>query len=428
MILVSEASRLSGRCLIPASKSHTIRAVLLATLAHGASMIRNPLESEDAHAARRACRAFGAKIDEEYEGGKAWRVEGIGGDPQPPEDVIDIANSGTSCRLAIGAASLGSGYSVFTGDASVRGRPMEPLLGPLRNLGAEAFSTKGDGTLPVVVRGPLRGGVTEVEGFSSQFLSSLLLCAPLSAEGVEIRPLDLRERPYAEMSLLWLDRLGVRYERNAYEWFRIPGGQRYEAFDCHVPGDFSTATFLLCAAAMTDSQVCLEGLDMLDCQADKAVIDYLREMGARITIDDDGIHVSGGDLRGCELDLCDSPDALPALAVAGCAAAGETRLVNVAQARLKETDRIAVMCSELKKLGADIEELEDGLVIRQSALLGGTVEGFDDHRIVMSLAIAGCIAKAPVRVTAAEAVNVSYPAFLDDFQRLGASIRLESTA
>ncbi|MBI3091599.1 MAG: 3-phosphoshikimate 1-carboxyvinyltransferase [Candidatus Tectomicrobia bacterium] len=424
MILVSEASRLLGRCLIPASKSHTIRAVLLATLAHGASIIRNPLESEDAQAALTASRAFRAEVETTYEEG-AWRIEGIGGLVRPPDDVINIANSGTSCRLAIGAASLGGGYSVFTGDASVRSRPMEPLLAALRNLGAEAFSTRGNGKLPVVVRGPLRGGRTAVEGFSSQFLSSLLLCTPLSAEGAEIHPVDLRERPYVEMTLLWLDRLGIRYERDGYASFRVPGGQHYEGFDCLVPGDFSTATFALCAAAMTDSQVTLQGLDMQDCQADKAVVAYLRRMGADIAINDEGIHVRGGELRGCELDLCDTPDALPALAVVGCVAAGETRLVNVPQARVKETDRIAAMRSELKKLGADIEEREDGLVVRQSALQGGLVEGYGDHRIVMSLAIAGLVAKQPVRITTAEAVNVSYPRFLEDFQRLGAALRLE---
>ncbi len=435
MILVSEPSQLTGRCLIPASKSHTIRALMLATLAHGASIIRNPLDSEDAQAAVRACRALGAEIDLSYqpepegEGceatGPSWLVGGTGGSPHVPDDVIDIGNSGTSCRLALGVASLGSGYSVFTGDASVRSRPMEPLLAALRNLGAEAFTTKGDGNLPAVIRGPLRGGRTEVEGMVSQYLSSLLICTPLCAEGAELRPINLRERPYVEMTLRWLDRAGIRYERDGYALFHVLGNQRYEAFDSLVPGDFSSATFPLCAAAITGSNVDVLGLDMQDAQGDKAVVNYLREMGVEIREEGKAIRVSGGDLRGCELDLNDTPDALPALAVVGCSAAGETRLVNVPQARIKETDRIAAMCRELGKLGADIEELPDGLIVRQSRLSAGAVEGYGDHRIVMSMALAGLIASGPVRVSSAEAIGVTYPTFVEDFQRLGAAMRLE---
>lgn len=419
MILAVEKSNLRGDVWIPSSKSHTIRAVALATLARGESTIINPLISEDTNSCVQACRALGAKI----EVGRQWAVQGVAGEVAAPADVINVGNSGTTCRVAIGIASLGKGYSVFTGDASTRSRPMGPLLESLKELGAIAFSTKGDGKLPVVVGGALKGGSTRVDGITSQYVTSLLISTPLAPADSVIEVVRLNEKPYVEMTLSWLDRLGIIYERRGLEYFKIKGSQSYSAFKASVPGDFSSATFFLCAAAITNSEVTLKGLDMADPQGDKKVIDMLRAMGARIEVAPDGINVFGGaQLHGIELDLNDTPDALPAMAVVGCCASGRTILRNVPQARIKETDRIAVMRTALEKMGADIKEMPDGLIIHNSRLRGSKVSGWGDHRVVMSLAIAGFVADGKTEIDTAESIAVTFPNFASLMESLGARI------
>jgi 3-phosphoshikimate 1-carboxyvinyltransferase len=422
MELVAEQSALRGTVEIPASKSHTIRAVAIASLADGVSEIINPLVSEDSDAAVAACRALGARVEQ----GERWVVTGTGGRVSTPEDVVNMMNSGTSTRMALGMASLGTGYAVFTGDASLRTRPMGSLLEALARLGATAFSTRGDGRLPAVVRGPIRGGETAVEGTTSQYVSSLLICTPLAERDTQISVANLRERPYVEMTMRWLDSQRIRYLNDNFEMFVVEGRQAYHPFVRSVPGDFSSATFFLCAAAITDSDLTLVGLDMEDVQGDKRVVDMLRAMGARITVQETGLRVQGGDLRGTELDLNDTPDALPSLAVVGCCARGETRLVNVPQARIKETDRIAALRQELGKMGADVEELPDGLILRRSSLRGARVDGRGDHRVVMALALAGLVAQGTTRVTTAEAIRVTFPNYVELMAQSGARMRLTS--
>ena len=227
------------------------------------------------------------------------------------------------------------------------------------------------------------------------------------------------------MTLWWLDRLGIRYERQGYEEFFVYGNQSYPSFRQAIPGDFSSATFFLCAAAMTDSDVTLKGLDLSDPQGDKQVIDMLAAMGARIESGPDGIRIRGGELKGAELDLNDTPDALPALAVVGCKARGTTRLLNVPQARIKETDRIAVMAREITRMGGRIQELPDGLVIEESNLQGTEVDGHGDHRVAMSLAVAGLIADGTTAIRTAEAISVTFPNFPELLARLGARVTLD---
>jgi len=226
------------------------------------------------------------------------------------------------------------------------------------------------------------------------------------------------------MTLRWLEKQEVMPQNQNYERFIIPGGQTYLPFTEVIPADFSSATFFLCAAAITNSWVMLHDLDMGDTQGDKEIVNYLKEMGAQVEITPKGIRIRGADLRGRELDLNNTPDALPALAVVGCFAWGETILKNVPQARIKETDRIAVMAQSLRQMGADIEELPDGLVIRQSVLQGTTVDGASDHRVVMALAVAGLRAQGTTCITSAEAMSVTFPTFPDLMNELGANMRL----
>jgi len=416
--LATEGSSLSGSVRIPGSKSHTIRALVIATLADGRSALRAPLESLDTEACVRICRGLGARIDL----GEVWWVTGTGGELATPDNVLDVGNSGTTLYVTLATAALGRGWSVFTGDEQIRSRPAGPLLDALRGLGAEAFSTRGDGRAPLVIRGPLRGGRIAIECPTSQYLTSLLLNCPLSECDTEIEVLKLNERPYVEMTLGWLDAQGIRYKHEDMRRVRVHGGQAYTAFDRAIPADFSSATFFLCAAAITGSEVTLLGLDRDDTQGDKAVVEMLAAMGAEVEWLPDGLRIRGRGLKGGEFDLNATPDALPSMAVAACFASGETRLVNVPQARIKETDRIAVMHQELAKMGARIEERPDGLVIQGGTLRGAVVDGHTDHRVVMALAVAGMAASGRTEVTTAEAAAVTFPTFVDLMAKLGARI------
>lgn len=418
MNFVCQKSRLRGEVTIPGSKSHTIRAVAIASLAAGTSRIEAPLDSGDARSAVRAFTALGAKFHCEP---GLWTV--TGGEVRAPEDVVDVGNSGTTVNIAMGSAALvRKGFTVFTGDQQIRRRPSGALLASLNDLGAWAESTRGNGCPPLVIRGRLKGGTTTIECQSSQYLTSLLINCPLADGDTVIKVPVLEEKPYVEMTLDWLARQGIKLDRTGLSEFRIPGQQSYKPFARRIPADFSSATFFLCAGVLGDNDVIVRGLDLDDPQGDKAVIDYLRQMGARVDIEPAGIRVRPGNLTGCEIDLNATPDALPMMAVVACFAAGKTTFRNVAHARIKETDRIATMRLELTKLGAKVTELPDGLVIEGCTLIGTEVDGHHDHRIAMALAVAGCSLPGTTTVRTAESATITFPTFPDCLRQLGANI------
>ena len=421
MILKVSRSEVSGRIRIPGSKSHTIRALFLASLADGKSQILKPLFSNDALSAVEVCRALGANIEVTED---KFIVQGFNGTPQVPHDVINVGNSGTTANFGIMTAALADGYSVFTGDYQIRKRPVGPLIHAMNNLGAEVVATRNNGCPPVIVKGRAKGGKTDLDGVTSQYLSSILINAPLLEKDTEVVLTRLYEVPYAEMTLWWLDKQGIKYENNDFKSITIKGNQKYKSFDMAIPGDFSSATFFMVLAAISGQEFILDNLDMTDPQGDKLVLSILESMGAGVKISESSITIKGDKLVGREIDMNSIPDALPAMAVAGCFAEGETRLVNVPQARLKETDRIRVMFEELSKMGADIEELPDGLIIRQSKLKGCAVKGHDDHRIVMSLAVAGLNIDGETVIDTAEAMNVTFPEFAEYVKTCGGSITL----
>jgi len=421
MKITATKSQLCGRIAIPGSKSHTIRAVALASLADGVSEIAAPLDSADTLAAVACYRKLGAEITTD----STWTIKGTAGNLTVPDDVIDVGNSGTTLRFAIASAALLSeGAAVFTGDDQIRSRPVGPLINSLNDLGAHCISTRGNGKAPIRVQGTLTGGQTTIEAVTSQYLSALLINTPLAANDTIINVSKLNEPPYVHMTLDYLDLQGIAYKNEDMKRFTIKGSQSYHAFQRRIPADFSSATFFFCAGAILDAELTLEGLDFSDRQGDKVVPDILREMGADIRIDDTKVLVRPGELNGIDIDLNNTPDALPALAVVACFAQSPTRLYNVAQARLKETDRIAVMAGELAKLGANVSELPDGLIIKPAPLHSAQLHGHHDHRIVMALSLAGLALPGSTTIDTAQAVSVTFPDYVDLMQSVGAKIEL----
>lgn len=431
MILTVKTSSLSGVVDIPGSKSHTIRAVAVASLANGTSQVHKPLISSDALSAVDCYRALGAGID--TKNSDLWVINGTGGHITPTSTQIDVGNSGTTMNLAIGSCALISPEIEvsLTGDHQIQNRPVGPILNAINDLGANGRTHKDNGCPPLTISGKLRGGKTTVKCTSSQYLSSLLLACPLAEGDTEICVPLLYEPDYARITLDWLDRQGIHYEtKDDLSWFRIPGGQQYSAFDLAIPADFSSATFFLCAGALIGKDILIQGLDFDDSQPDKAVAEYLIAMGADLSCSKDGIRVGRSELIGCEIDMNCTPDAVPAMAVTAAFAEGTTRLVNVPQAREKETDRIACMAAELAKLGTEVEELPDGLIIHGKG--GGTnlspcaVHGCGDHRIVMAMSIAGMALDGQMPIDTAEAMNVTFPEFVTLMNQLGANMTLAS--
>ncbi|MDR2079456.1 MAG: 3-phosphoshikimate 1-carboxyvinyltransferase [Treponema sp.] len=430
---------------IPASKSHTIRRLILAALGEGVSEIRYPLDSLDARSCLDIISALGANLEEhrapdrgcpnpaDKDGRKllAWTVRGLG---LPAETggamggsgaALDVGNFGTTLFLLLAAAALGDVPVTFTGDGQISRRSAGPLLDALSGLGIAVESAGG--CVPITVRGPWKGGRVSIACPTSQYLSALLLAAPLAPAGAvtEIDVPLLNEKPYIEMTLSYLKKEGIPYEgAEDFSWFRIPGGARYRPMNGPVPGDFSSAAFPAGIAAVTGRPVTLLGLDRDDTQGDKAFFDMLRSMGCTAewsrtnsTTAEWSLTVSrSGPLRGGEFDLNDTPDLLPIMAVTAACARGDTALVNVAHARIKETDRIAVMAEELGKLGVKTGERADGLVIHgrgERGLTGGRVDSRGDHRIAMALAAGAFGAGGPVEIEAAESAAVTYPGFLE---------------
>jgi 3-phosphoshikimate 1-carboxyvinyltransferase len=252
-----------------------------------------------------------------------------------------------------------------------------------------------------------------------------LPCAPYDST---IKVKDLHERPYVEMTLHWLKEQNISYAhqyRENIDIFNIKGGQQYKKFNSTITGDFSSASYLIAAAALTPSHIVLQGLDMQEPQGDKRLVNILQEMGADIVVEPNHLVIRGGNaLTGAKIDANDIPDLLPTLAVIGTQAKGKMEIYNVQQARIKETDRIHSMTRGLRRMGAIIDEHRDGMTVYKSTLSGAKVKGFGDHRTIMALALAGMLADGSTIIDNGEAINKTFPTFIDIMQSLGAKMEL----
>lgn len=418
---LASRSKLSGTLKAPPSKSHTMRAILFAAMAEGSSTLHNALPSPDREAMVTACRALGATIIED---GNTLHIDGVASQPRLPDDIIDVGNSGQVLRFIGALAALIEGHTLFTGDHSVRyNRPMQPLMDGLTALGANCISTKDDGRAPLIIKGPIQAGQTELDGHDSQPVSGLIIAACFLDGVTDITVREPGEQPWVGMTLHWLDKFNIPYQNDAYRHYRIEGGKVIRGFDYSVPGDFSSLAFPLVAAVITQSEITIEGIDFDDPQGDKILIEHLQRMGANIALKTDGLRVKASQqLHGIEIDVNDCIDAVPILAVAACFADSPTRLTNAAIARKKESDRLSMITAELSKMGAKIEEFEDSLTIHPSALHAATVEAHADHRIAMALTVAALTIEESTHIEGIECIEKSYPNFAEDMKALGASI------
>jgi 3-phosphoshikimate 1-carboxyvinyltransferase len=418
-------STVSGTARAPPSKSYTHRAILASGYADGA-LVQNPLVSADPRATMRAVEAFGCDVGSSD---VVLEVDGFGGRPATPEDVIDCANSGTTMRLVTATAALAEGLIVLTGDDSLRSRPQGPLLDAIEQLGGRAESTRANGQAPLVVGGAIDGGTAAIPGdVSSQFVTALLMAGPVTESGITVAlETELKSAPYVRITLDVLEAFGVAAaETDA--GFRVEGGQRYEpdGGEYRVPGDFSSRSYLLAAGALAgDPGLTVTGAEP-SAQGDAAIVDVLERMGASIEWNREAgeIAVERSALSGVTVSVADTPDLLPTIATLGAVADGTTRITDAEHVRYKETDRVNAMAEELTAMGAQVEERPDELVVHgaESSLSGGTVDGRADHRIVMALAVAGLVAEGTTTIHGGEHVDVSFPGFFDVLEEIGAAI------
>lgn len=418
-LAVWKSNGLKGSVRIPPNKSHSFRALIMASLADGNSKIIAPAVSSDWMRGTEALEMFGAQIIPKAE--QVWEVTGTGGKLQTPEDIVDCGNSGIILRFFTALATCCDGYTVLTGDHSLRHiRLCQPLIDALNSLGAWAVSTKDDGHAPVVVRGRLKGGSCEIDGIDSQPVSALLIAASLADAPSDITVINPGEKPWVGVTLDWLDRCGVEYSNENFEHFRIRGRSSWKGFERTIPLDWSAALYPIVAALLTqDSEVRLPGMDFGDCQGDKEVVTILQEMGAQIEVTGDTVVARSSKLVGREIDCNNFVDQFVLLAVVGAFAQGELVLSNAEICRHKECDRITQTCKALKAMGAQVEERPDGLVIKRSRMRGADLESHADHRMVMALAVAGLAAEGKATISDIDCVKKTFPSFVQQMQGLG---------
>lgn len=405
----------------PPSKSYTHRAIILAGLGTGTTKINRPLLSEDPLATIDAMRAAGAEIEIE---GDHLIVKGNAGRIQAPQ-TVDAMNSGTTIRIMSSIFSLCDKKVTLTGDESLRKRPMGPLLEALEGVGVK--TTSKDGNPPISVQGPMKGSCIRIKGdVSSQYISGLLIACPLRKVDTTIEvTTEVKSVPYLEVTLDAISDFGVTIHRDGYNYFEVPSNQSYSKSEYTIEGDYSGAAFILGASAITEEVVTVKNLSPISKQGDKYFIDILKMMDANVRIRGDEVMVGGGKtLRGIDVDLSQTPDLLPITAVLCALARGKSRIYNVEHARVKECDRISAMAQGLRKMGAKVDEKQDGMIIEGSEKLhGASIESFGDHRIVMAFAVAALRADGATKINQAESVKVSYPNFIQDMTRLGANLK-----
>jgi 3-phosphoshikimate 1-carboxyvinyltransferase len=404
---------------VPGSKSITNRALIAAALADGTSQLVVALHSDDTRYMAAALNVLGVIVESDQTNA-SFRINGGGGTFSAPEADLFVGNSGTTMRFLTAALPLGRGRYRIDGVPRMRLRPIAPLIAALNDLGADARSEAGTGCPPVVVHADgLRGGRTRMAGdLSSQYFSALMLSAPYARDGVAVDVAgELVSKPYLPMTAAVMAAFGVAADIDRAYWRRIAvaPGQRYTGRRYHVEPDASNASYFFAAAAVTGGRVRIDGLGRGSTQGDLRFVDILAKMGAEVEIGDGFTEVRGprqGDLRGVDLDLGPISDTAQTLAAIAPLASGPTTIRGIAHARLKETDRVSALATELRRLGQDVDEFADGLRITPRPLQPVDIDTYDDHRMAMSFAVAAL--RAPgIRLRDPECVAKTFPGFFD---------------
>lgn len=402
----------------PGSKSITNRALVCAALADGRSRLTGALDSEDTQVMIAALKKLGVRIEAHWDTAIV-EIEGCGG--QLPEHGGDlyVANSGTTVRFLAAMVSLGQGTFRLDGTPRMRERPIGDLVDSLRQLGVDAAAESPNDCPPVVIRAAgLRGGRATIRGdVSSQFVSGLLLAAPYASHPVALSiEGELVSQPYVSMTLAVMEAFGVRTEREGLRQFRVPQ-EHYHGREYAIEPDASAASYFFAAAAITGGEVTVQGLSRASLQGDVAFVDVLERMGCRVTYAADQIRVIGGKLKGVTVNMNAISDTVQTLAAVALFADGPTTITGVGHIRHKETDRIGALATELRKLGATVEELPDGLRITPADLHGATIDTYRDHRMAMSLALVG-LRQPGVIIRDPGCTAKTYPRFWEDLASL----------
>ncbi len=420
-----KSSLLKGEIKIPPSKSMSHRAIICASLAEGKSLIENIILSDDIIATSEAMKSFGIEVKrsevDEY-GICSLYIKGRE-KLKLLNNEIHCKESGSTLRFLIPMAGLLEERVTYTGRGKLVERPLDTYYEIFKEQGV--FYENDNGNLPLSIEGQLKPGTFRIKGnISSQFISGLLFVLPLlQGDSKIIITTDLESKGYVDLTLDMLKRFSIEIENNNYQEFSIKGNQKYKAKDYEVEGDFSQAAFFIVAGILGEEMKC-KGLNMNSLQGDKAILDIVKDMGADIFIEEDLIKSRKSSTKGITIDVSQCPDLVPILAVLGALSEGTTKIVKAERLRIKESDRLKAISTELNKLGADVKELEAGLEIKgKEYLQGGVVNSWNDHRIAMALAIASIKCKEAVIIENSKAVEKSYPTFWEDFEKIGGILK-----
>lgn len=408
------AGSIRGTIAPPSSKSYAQRAIALALLAEGRSILRNIEFCKDTRSALKCIEALGAKV--EYIDDSTIAIEG---GLKPQSSTLNVGESGLATRLFTPIASLNPTPITIEGEGTLLYRPMTMMIEPLRQLGVQVRD--GGGFLPIEVQGPMHGGDITVDGsVSSQFITGLLLALPLAQEDTTLHVTSPVSIPYIDMTIETARLFGVEIMHNEgdYTQFFIEGRQQYTPADIAIEGDWSGAATLLVAGAIA-GEVTVKNISTLSKQADTAICHALERAGAGLIIEQDSITVSKRKLCGFEFDATNAPDLFPALAALAAAAEGESVIIGTDRLRHKESDRAETICHEYEKLGIEVDISEKNIMrIRGGEILPATTFSHNDHRIAMSIAISALRCQGEVVIENAECVEKSYPTFFEDLESI----------
>jgi 3-phosphoshikimate 1-carboxyvinyltransferase len=419
-ITMTPSGPIHGRIRPPGSKSITNRALVCAALASGDSTLEGVLDSDDTRVMREALVALGINLQHDAAHDTVVIAGCDGKIPAAKADLF-VGNSGTTVRFLAAMLALGHGEYRLDGVARMRERPIEDLLAALRQWNIDARSELGTCCPPVIIRARgISGGTAHVAGnVSSQFLSGLLLAAPYAANDVElIVDGELVSKPYVEMTLAVMRTFGVDATAAAnLARIHVPAGQRFHGRRYEIEPDASAASYFFAAAAVTGGSIKVEGLSRDALQGDVSFCECLAKMGCRVEYGERVISVTGGSLVGIDVDMNAISDTAQTLAVVALFASGPTTIRGVGHNRHKETDRIGNLAIELRKLGATVEEFDDGLRVTPGPFRGATLDTYDDHRMAMSFAVAG-LATPGVTINDPDCTAKTYPRFFEDMAKL----------